>query len=357
MPSAVIRTSTINRYLKSKTETVYRKSAFMAGLKGHGCQVFGAAKNAGLKLVWRPRIRRRKITAINPYRVRHSFAAFNERIEAELEWRAYGLGEKIQKITRLLNGANETRTSNVVQEVMDNIMDDFTDDFGTKLYNNGHLNDGIHGLETPCAVTSTISNSVLGDPSGTYAGHSTALGDMGGDWTGDFPSGHGDHEYYAWSPFVYDYQNTGWSATTKTWTNTWLEVLLHSFAYVGRLHNRKPEFAIFDTDLVVEAKNHVLGSDRFQVTVNSPVVEAGFSTVKFDGVELIDEYAVPSGCGYASYWKEIELRSLQNQLVGFMEDKEIRTSEDLMACDYYGNMRLTSPAFLIKYAAISDLST
>jgi hypothetical protein len=66
------------------------------------------------------------------------------------------------------------------------------------------------------------------------------------------------------------------------------------------------------------------------------------------GHELVTEYGVPSGVGYLLSFDNLELMSMQGQLVGRMEDTDISTATDLKAIDFYGQFKCEAPSFTAR---------
>jgi len=87
----------------------------------------------------------------------------------------------------------------------------------------------------------------------------------------------------------------------------------------------------------------------------STLVKLGFQTLTYEGVDIIsDPWITTSGVyGYALIWDELELRSLQSQLIMKEDDRDITTQSDIVAADAYLNLRITSPAFLGEFADIT----
>jgi len=351
-PSAQLDTSTLNNWLTEKVEPIFRKSVFMGGLKAHGRISY---KNSGKTLIWHPRVKRHKISAADAYNVAIAFPAFPRKIKAELEWVSYNLGEKLTKFDRLANAGGKVQLANLFGDMLTVMSEDFTDDLAEKAYSNGGAAGSLElmGMESMFAINGLIANSFLGDPNDTYAGHDTDLGAIGGDWTGTYPDGAGDAEYCAWSPFVFDINNSLYGGTTNTWADCWQQILNRVQAYMGRLQRFKPDIFLCDTDLLVQAGDSLLDKERFIATPSSKLVSSGFKTLMFNNLEVADEYACTPGAGYAFRWEDIELRSMQSQLVGYDNDHVIESSEDLKAIDFYGQMKFQTPARFAKVVGIA----
>ncbi len=352
--SAVSQTATLNRYLKSRIDPIYRKSIVMAGLRAHGRIALDV--QGGNELEWRPKIKRASIVASDPNAPNITFPSRNRRMKVTLPWKSYNLGEKITKFDRLKNKGSDVQYVKLQQEILDDLAEDFTDDFGAKFYADGSTagSDDVHGMETLFSSSAVISGShKVGNPAGTYAGKSTVLGDLGGSWSGDWPDGAGKHEYYAWSPLEVDYTNTSFSASTHTWAGQWQEVLNFATSYLGHLQRAEPDLALLAVDLITAAKDSLRDGERFIATPKSKLTDVGFKTISFENMELASEYDVPTGVGYVFSWDSIELQSMQKQLIAFEDDHVIETSDDLYAADFYGQYLFNAPSQFCKLLAIT----
>jgi hypothetical protein len=353
-----IEVSTLHKYIRDRVEPIFRKSVLMAELKKRGRISFN---HGGDIMEWRPRIRRRDITAGNGNPVAISFPRTNTKMKVSLPWRQYQMGESITKYEKLTTQNSAETFFKIAQDVVKEMMDDFVESFRQKLYGDGGVNTkDIHGLESMFSVNGCVTNSKVGNPNDTYANKSTALGTLGGDWTPDtgdgWPTGTGKVEYHAWSPMVIDYQNSGWAATTKTWKNTWMEAIRYGTTYMGVLQKQEPDMLILTAEMVREMKDSLDASQHFLAEVK-PTTDVGYKELTFEGLTIAYEYGVPEGCGYFLDFDAIELMSMQGQLVEKADDTDITTSTDLIALDFYGNMRFEAPSYFGKLAAITALGT
>jgi hypothetical protein len=328
---ARINTSTLNFWIRKKIEPIFRSSFLMGALKTHGRISYN---NGGRNIVWFPRFRRRTINAGTGYPASFTFPATNVRRE----------GTAIFKLA---------------QELVGQMLDDFMEDLRLKLYLDGVANaNDLMGLESWFGNTgSVISNSIAVDPSDTYAGLSTVLGNYGGDWTADsgngWPTGTGDTEYHAWSPLMVDYTNASWTGTSDTWANSWQEAIRYMVTYQEQLQKSPPDVLLLNGELLRQAKDSLIDIQRLQVTSNSKYASLGTKTLDFEGLEMVAEYGVPDAVAYGLRFDNLELRSMQSSLIEKTTDNDITTSEDLIALDSYLQLVCESPAYQAKLLSIS----
>ena len=358
-PSSPLYASTINQRFKIKTAPISQKSVLMGGLESHGCIAYN---KSGLRIEWRPEIRRDTIVTADPYRVRMVFDEPNPWVIAALDWCSFNRGVRIPKIDRLANRGDEA-FYNLVDTTVDRLAKNFIWSFAKKLYQDGTADPKeLQGLETIFATTGLVSGSPVGNPSGSYAGLSQALGGVGGSWdaTGTWPHvGQGTPDFYAWSPMKVDYRNSMWtsapySAATATWFHTWRYALNFAYLNLGRLQDREPDVCIMPTNLFRQAEDSLVSTEKFEVTANSGLTKLGHKTVMFKGLELAHEFNCrPEGSAFLFDWENIELQSMQGQLLGFMQEESIETSDQLKAADFYGQLIIKVPGFMAQLAGIT----
>jgi hypothetical protein len=355
-----IEASALHAYIRKRVEPIYRKSALMNELKKRGRITFN---HGGDYMEWRPRIKRRDIVASNGNDVQMSFPRVNTKMKVSLPWRAYQLGESITKYEKLVTQNKAETFFKIAEDTVNELSDDFVDSFRHKLYLDGNATGSkdIHGLESIFSVNGALTNSPVGNNNDSYATKATTLGSLGGDWEDSsgstiWPLGTGDTQYCAWTPLVVDYQNTAWTASTKTWANTWREAIRYATTYMGILQSEAPDILLINPELLRKAKDSLEENDRFTVEVGD-TTDVGFKKLTFEGLTFVEEYGVPSDVCYLINFDKLELRSMQKQLVMTEKDTDITTKTELISLDFYGNLLMESPAYFGKLAAISALGT
>ena len=347
-----IKTSTLSKHLRTLVEPIYREDSFMAGLKSHGRITYN---NGGDMVKWYPRFRRRTINAGDGLPASTSFPVTNTKKIATLPWRKYDLGESLMKMERLMN-QGDSRLFNLAETVINEVAGDFIEDLRLKLYSNGYATNSkeIMGLESMFRNSeSLISGSFCAAPNNTYAELNSTLANYGGDWTGNWPVGTGDAEYCFWTPMIIDTKYASFG-TTNTWAGQWQYVLNAMMTYQQILQRSTIDFLLLNSELLRQAKDSLQSGQRFEITQNSKITtETGVKTLSFEGLELSTEYGVPSNVGYGLRWKQMELMSMQKQLIDTSRDEDITTSTDLIALDSYLQLKCTSPAFFCKLMEIS----
>jgi len=356
---ARVDVSTLSNYLKSMTEPLYKKDVFLGGLKAHGRLSFN---HGGKDINWPVKFRRRTIVEAGGYNEQVAFPQTNVHKRASIPWRRFRLGESVSKFEKLAN-RGAARQFDALGGLIDDCMDDFITDFREKVFDDGNATGAktLHGFESMFSNSGELSLGVVGDPNDTYGNLSTALGNYGGDWTPDtgsaWPTGSGDAEYHFWSPLIVDYtsDNTtpGWTASTKTWVNTWQEVLRWAMAYQEIIQKHAFDFCIMAPNLLLAAKQSLETDQRFELTQNGPLTEMGFRTLAYEGIELQSSYAVPTSVAYLFSWDKVALMAMEKQLVTVEQDNDITDSTDLYHLDSFCNLKFESPAFNAKLVSIT----
>lgn len=362
--NARLSASVIRQYLRKVVSPIYKKSILMGMIQSRGRVSFN---NHGELLEWRPRIRRRTITAGEGNPSNLSFPATNVRIKAEIPWRTYWMGESFSKFERLASQNSETAIFKIVEGLLDEMAEDFIEDFRLKLYGDGGATGSldIHGIESFMSVVADtpVTNSVAGNPNDSYGGHNTALGTFDDDWTADtgngWPTGTGDVAYHAWSPLVCDYRNAALSdtSTSTRWVHQWQEAMNWTMQYLSVLQNGKPDICILNVELLRKAQDSLVSTERLQISPRAELRDLGIRALHFNGVDMVTEYGVPAGVGYFLDFDKIELRSMQKELLDVDDDKDITTQQMLKSVDFYGNVMWDAPSYFAKLQPVSAIST
>ena len=346
----------LDAHLRKLTEPIYVDNPLMAMLKSKN-RIVMKGKGVGKTLKWRVRYKRRTINAGPGVNTTYTFTPHQTKKLAELDWRNYWLTESYTKFEELISTNPETALGDITEEVMTEAMEDFRADFPLKFFNDGNVsgNRGVHGVESFMSYSGTVTNGLVGDPNDVYAGLYTTLGYYGGTWTP--PSSQGwpiptdsgcASQYHFWSPMVVDYTNALWNAGTKTWINTWSEALRFAVTYQKIIQDAKVDLFYLHPELERDMKDSLTAKETFEITANSELVRLGFPTLNFEGTEVLSGYGLPGSTGYGLSWDNIELRSLQDQLVATDSDEDLVSLTKRMLFDFYGNYRFESPAKFVK---------
>lgn len=353
-PAAVVH-ATIAEYIRSVERNVDRKRKLLAWLQSGGRVTMN---HAGDEMKWAVEIKLRPLQYGGHFNA-ITFPSYDLLENAVLPWRNCFIPEAIEKFAKLKNRGSEAIVKlyvDTVKSIMRHMKEGFCDD----LYVDGNAagnTQKIHGLESCFSVSGAASGGYIGTNNDTYAGLSTALGDLGGTWGATaWPLGTGDVDYHAWTPLVVDYTDTVWTPSTKTWPNTCVEAI--RFALVKTQKFGEPiDLIILEDELYRQFLHNMDDKERIQVEKGKGkgrLANLGFTdSFVFDGAECTWEYGTPSGVGYGLSQDSLEIRSMQKGLFNAEQpDFDLATTTDRHLCDFYGNMRM-NPRGLFKLAAIT----
>lgn len=349
---------TINKYIREVTKAIMRKRVLLAMLQSRGRVTLN---QTGKLIDWKVKHKRSVMT---PFDDGDSitFSRVNKHKTAQLPMRAYVVSESISKADKLMNSGKEAivkKYSDMVKSLLDDIRDQFCEQIVQVDGNAAGNTNRIHGLESMFSASASPT-SLVGTNNDTYAGLSTARGTYGGSWTGAWPDGYGDTQYDFWTPLVVNYTSPlaaasgGWSATTKSWSNTCIEALRYAIINTQR-NSDDLDLFLLEKNLYRLALDRIDDNERLVVTRNQDpgMTKLGFKGINVDGVDIYWEVGIGSGLGYGLCLDELELMSWQNQLFVSLSDFSLERVSDQVAIDFYGNLRCKSPRTQCKLAALS----
>lgn len=347
--------TTIAEYIRKEEVNILRKRKLTAMLQSKGRISFN---HSGTKMDWKVRYKRASMNGYAPGDTL-TFAPTDRHKTAELDWRAYSATDSLNKFERLQNRNTEAIVKMATQ-IGTFLKDDIQDNFAEELYVDGNATGNtkrIHGIESFFGGSVAATNGYIVQPSDTYAGLSTVLGNYGGTWSTSssnvtWPIGVGSAEYDFWSPLIVDYGNSSFNASSDNWRNNCREVL--GFAITHSMSKNQQSMGELDLFLLDNELYRVLKdvcASKEQININrgggDGLVALGFKDViNIDGVEVTSEYGVPANVGYGIPLGAIELRSMQDVLFAPETDKEISTKSDRFAVDFFGNLRCNPRPFV-----------
>jgi hypothetical protein len=358
--SRIVNT-TIHEYVRDEEINIVRNRKLLAMMQDRGRITMG---HSGDIIDWKVRYKRAPMQGYADSDTL-TFSRRDRWKTAQLDWRGYAATDSMTKLERLKNKDTQAIIK-VYSQIAESLMSDMDDQFGDEFYIDGNASGNtkrIHGFESMFASTTASSSGLapIGTNGATYAGLVTTLGNYGGLWTGTWPTGSGDAHYDFWTPLVVDYTsaittaNGGWSASSKTWSNTCKEAMRFGIIK-GRKNKSKKgqlDLILLNDELFRQFGNMLDASERLTVEKGSnpgknSLYSLGFGdAVNFEGVEVSYEYGIPSNLGYGFSMDNCELMSLQPQLfVPVGPDYDISTQSYRFSIDFFGNLRCNCRYFL-----------
>ena len=363
---ARLSVTTLNAFIRKEIAPLYPMDYLLSEIMKRGRFT---KRCGGKKVEWRMEFRRRKPEPVNGYPENLGYQSTNFWQDASLPWREYAMGERIDAMEKLAQQQGGSDVSPValipiVERVTKKLLKDFTFGLGTEMFVDGNATGStnrVHGLESWYGVNGCVSNSAFGAPSDVYAGITTNLGTYGGEWTGDWPGGTGDAEYYFASPLVVDYNSSLLTPTdtsgTHSWQFQWESAIRMLTSYGEVLQRGAYDVLLLDPELLRIAKDSLTDRTRFMATSTPENVTVGWKSYDFEGLKIVTQYGVPSGVGYALRFANLELRSMLGQLVESEKEYDLTANSDLIALRSYVQLICESPAYQGKLAAITSGSS
>ena len=368
--------STISDYFRGVEEGLGTKNRFFAMLKKMGNIIYG---QQGTDLNWAVEYREIPLTTNNMEQaVVPSRQDYVKR--CSITPIGYSQADQMTKREKLMNATGGSQLIDYFKEMAKRLERNSARQFQEEVYidssatgNSGRLS----GLETMFAtngtinITSTTSASraanaadVVGNPSDTYAGLSTILGNYAGAWsTGAgsvsdvWPAGKGQLSFDFFSPVVVCYNNTNFSAT-NTWANQCVQSVRYAVVHMQRYNtnNTSAVNKIFlDRDLYRLFLDKQDSKEHMYVQSNYSLRSMGFEDViQQDGVEVSWEWGIPGAVGYGLNFDNVELYSWQDTLWDITGPtySELNKSHYVIA-DFFGNLKFRTPSTFCKFINIA----
>lgn len=359
-----ILNTTIRKYLRDVEEDVFRDYKLVAMLMKKGNVSYNMS---GERLEWRVRYRQAPLQGVADADTL-TFSRFDRHKIANLDWRGYAATDLVTYKEKAMN-KNAEAIVNRFDNVAKFLMEDVTEKFGLEPYIDGNAAGNtkrFHGVESFLGVVAGASGSVVGSvamqPSSTYAGLSTILGNYGGTWSGAWPRGTGNPEYDFYSPLILDYTSTlatasgGWANSTATWAARCLEALRFGITFSQKNKSKKGSLDYIDLDREMYrlALERIQTEERIMVerSGDEGLVALGFKSVfNFDGCEISTEYGLPANVGYGFNASHVDINCLLPQM--WMPEGPV---DDIASMAYrfaifnWGNFRFR-PRYFLKLGA------
>ena len=344
---STILNSTMPMYIRQEVVNILRNRILLARMEQNGRI---SMNNSGRYYDWKVKYKRNPMQDYTDGDVL-TFARVDRYVTAELpNDRGYMSTESMSLTETLQNSGNEA-----IIKLWDNkaksLAEDLRENFCDELYIDGNAAGNekkIHGIESFLGAAATNGYPGFVNPSDTYAGLSTVLGNKGGSWTnGTWPQGSSrTTQYDYWSPILVDYTSPvpgAYTSAVKTFRNTCNEALRKMITKTSQAKSLtgNMDLILLEGQLFEDYKN--AQDSRQQIRVergqNIALVSLGFNVLEFDGVAIASEFGMPDATGYGFNTNNMELKSMQSEL--FSSDGpywEQKTQSWDWAVRFIGNM-------------------
>lgn len=293
---------------------------------------------------------------------------------AALDYRGYEVTDSIKRremeknkgeaaVVNVLNGFAERLKESILQELGPQFFID-----GTAAGNEGSW----HGFKTLAQTAGNTINISTGEersknsadkvaaPAGSYANLNCSLGHYGGSQhSGAWPENTQDSQFDFWSPLIVQRDSSAWSGSSD---GAKLEkALRYGITHAQRNSSIDGQITnvFLDRGLYIDLKDHNDGRQTIEVR-QSPgsLLELGFTNVmRFDGIELSFENAVPAGYGFGINLACLELIGLSDNL---FEDEggpqyDINTQSMNAVVSTLSNIKYKSPRNFVVWKPNADI--
>ena len=365
--SARLAMLALPNYVRKQMELPTRKSYLLSEIRKRGRET---TRNGGLNIEWRPKMRRGELTwgPGNPNVI--SFPQTNLWTKATLDYKTCFMGASMSEIEALSLMDNPARYFSKVKSMGDELATDFPIRFAPHMFTDGTGTLKLDGLESWGSVSgATQPGEPIGNPNDTYAGLSTALGGLGGDWSA--PTNHTwpivndpdacDYEYHAWTPLVVNYNDAELQMNTTDedagWQYCWQYAMNYATTYQRMLYSTAPDVWVIDAELLRIAENSMKASSQFQLDSSAKDLDPATRVVSWNGTKFCTEFGVPSGCVYGVTFDKLELKCMGDAFLKTDEDKDFVTGDKLWKVSWHGNLWIESPIYFPMLKAVTSLGT
>lgn len=363
---ARIAATTLPRFVKGAEDATFRNRVLLRKLKQKG-RVKTNVSGDGLS--WRVRFMYAPMTTNNGAQP-ITFSGKNRYVKAFLDYEGYQVNDFVTKRERLKNKGTEA-ILNIYGTQVSELMEDIQNQFPQEIYINSAAagNEGrMSGIETMLGTNGQSINVTSGAlrarniadptiaPSATYAGLSTALGNLGGSWNAStdinstWPYGLGTPEYDATSPTIVDYTSSAFSATA-TWAANAQAALRHGIWAMKRNADVTIPLVMTGTGMYRDFLNSLAPKERINLQDAEGDDKLGYgNSIYWDGAQITSEFGIPGGVAYGFDLNSMDVISLQDDLFvpdGPTENQVARGWVTVVDC--LGNFKFRSPRNFCKW--------
>ncbi len=356
--------NTAPKYLKGAADQTIRKRFWLSYLRQQGRIKLG---DGGVSCTWNVKARQPEIRQ-NGDAGQQTFSEHDAYEQLTVDVRGYVGTDRLTLKKKMMN-KDPLAIVDLYGTKMDDLVKSLRDNFGGELYVDGNASGNSNrllGIESFMGDDgNTVAGDIVANPSDTYAGKSTALGNLGGTWTSalstspnatlatDWPYGTGSSEYDYIAPKLINYSSTGWPSAATTWRDNCSVVMRRARTWCKTLggDDMAPMCHLLSSELYDEFEDYQ--ETKFRNTIpHKSASDLGFPDVlSFNGAMVKQEYDCPAGTGYGVNVGEMLLFSIHDDFF-YTEGPEWDTTSlsDLFLVGFFGNLRF-NPKHFAKYAA------
>jgi hypothetical protein len=315
--------TTLADHIRELEDATTRNFPTLAQLEASGRISYN---HGGRGVDWPVQYRKHNVEG-NTGETQRNFARRNLYKTAVLEYRGYQATDAMYHKELKENNGPEGIVK-VYNGFVDRITTSIRQALGKEIYTDGGASGNEkywHGLESMFATNGTVTITTgaqrstntadaVGYPNDTYAGISTVLGGVSGDWeTGIvWPDGDGDTDFDFWSPLFVHTAYTGFA--------NFLEALRYGIITVQRNGMLEDQIStgVLSRTAYRTAVNLLVAKEEIQIAAGDgySLRSLGFrNTFTLDGVEFTFDPSLSGTVGYGWSYANCELRCMDEQLL------------------------------------------
>jgi hypothetical protein len=354
--------NTAPKYLKGAADQTIRNRLWLSLLREHGRIKLG---DGGVSCYWNVKAREPEIRQ-NGDAGQQIFAEHDAYEQLTVDVRGYVGTDRLTLKKKLMN-KGPLQIVDLYGTKLENLLTSLSNNFGAELYIDGNATGNENRL---CGVNSctgddgnTVAADILANPSDTYGGKSTALGNLGGTWTAnlttkpnataakDWPYGSGSSEYDYISPKLINYSSTSWPSGGTTWRENCSVVMRRARTWCKATGggDNIPMLHLLSSSLYDEFEDYQ--ETKFRTIIpHKSAEDLGFpDALNFNGAIVKHEFDCPANEGYGINLQDFLLFSIHDEFFyTFGPEWNTESLSDLMLVGFFGNMRM-NPKGIAKY--------
>jgi hypothetical protein len=226
------------------------------------------------------------------------------------------------------------------------------------------------GLKTAVGYGgTTVAADKVAQPTGTYAGQSTVLANLGGTWSAalatkpnanlakDFPFGQGSPEYDGTSPLIINTTSTAWTGSAGTWKTA--GVIAANYAKTALMHragqsmSSAPVQCVTASEMFADMKDSFRSNNRQIMPFTDGDLGYKGDTLMVDGTVFSSDYAIPAGEAYMFLPQYLEAFFLHSDIFGtYGPEWSLDKQGYLYYASSFGNFKFL-PKYLVRFANIA----
>ena len=356
------------RYLKGVTDLTIRDRLLLSMLRKRGRITYGHSSHT---LHWNVQRMQNPVETYNDGAT-INYSRQDQDTRLELDVRGYRVSDMMTAKEQVMN-QGATAIINRYKEKIPRMVQSMRDRFGTELYVDGYSagnENALCGLNSFTGTGTTVAADLIAEPSDTYAGQSTSLGDAGGSWSTDlvtkpnaavatdWPYGTGSSEYDYFSPKLVNWSSTNWGTSSTAWEDNAERVLRETISWLTLTVGKEgtPDLFLMSGEMYTALLNSISAKQRI-IIPHKESQDLGFEAVNFDGVALHREYGIAPRTFYGlnldqlefCIWSSIDGATQQDQLFQSMGPTwDPHSASWLFLLMFFGNLKFVSPKYFAK---------